>query len=210
MPIRITLRTTKEFSPFRVMLQRLIALPDTDSLILCSGYIWEPELGYYDYSILDDELLTALEIGCQRSEVVTIAGKLEGFWLDYYKRFVRRLRGAGLSIKPLVAQRKNWHAKVAIRLKGDTPVAAIIGSSNLTGPAYGIDRPRWNFESDVLIWCNSPRLNAYFREAYGAELAFGDMQLILDPDVRQLNEEQQLLGIHRDAMGSNLEELRID
>src|SRR5690348_2306421 len=41
MPVRVTLRTKKEFSPFRTLLRKLIELPDGDSVILCSGYIQE-------------------------------------------------------------------------------------------------------------------------------------------------------------------------
>ncbi|RME56753.1 hypothetical protein D6779_10040, partial [Candidatus Parcubacteria bacterium] len=66
-------------------------------------------------------------------EIITVAGKLDGFWLEHYQNFVRRLRQAGLQVKAYVAPRKNWHAKIAIRIRNEQPIAAIIGSSNLTG-----------------------------------------------------------------------------
>lgn len=31
-------------------------------------------------------------------------------------------------------------------------MAAIVGSSNLTGPAYGENRYTWNYECDVTMW----------------------------------------------------------
>ena len=209
MPIRVTLRTTRDFSPFREMLHRLITLPDADDLILCSGYIWEPYPGYaYDkYKILDDELLNKLEIGCRGKNIVTIAGKLDERWLEFYKSFVRRLRSHGLNVTPYFAPKRNWHAKIAIRLKNNIPIAAIIGSSNLTGPAYGEDRYNWNFESDILIWNDYPIIDSYFSKQFEATIPFGDMQLILNPYIPQANEEQQLRAIYQDTINNDFDEL---
>ncbi|MCS6880723.1 MAG: phospholipase D-like domain-containing protein [Oscillochloridaceae bacterium] len=147
------------------MLHRLILLRDADDLVLCSGYIWEPAAGY-KYKILDDKLLDVLLRGCKGKRIITIAGKLDKQWLDHYKNFVRRLRQKDLYVKPYLAPKRNWHAKIAIRLKQGKPIAAIIGSSNLTGPAYSENGYSWNFECDVLIWENSSRLNQLFKQPF--------------------------------------------
>jgi hypothetical protein len=210
LPVRVTLRTAKDFSPFREMLHRLIRLPEGDDLVLCSGYIWEPPSTSKDYKILDDELLDALQSGCDGKEITTIAGKLDEQWLSHYKNFVRRLRQAGIQVKPYFAPKRNWHAKIAIRLKQGEPIATIIGSSNLTGPAYGENRYTWNFESDVVIWRNFPALNNAFRAPFQTDTLFGDMQLIVDPEIRQLNEEQQLNRIYRDTMDNDFSELTVE
>lgn len=210
MPVRITLRTEKGFSPFRELLHRLIRLPEGDDLVLCSGYIWEPPSSSTQYKILDDELLNALRDGCKGKVITTIAGKLDERWLDFYKNFVRRLRQTGLFVKPYFAPRKNWHAKIAIRLQRGQPIAAIVGSSNLTSPAYEENKYNWNFESDVLIWKNFPNLNNSFRAPFQRDISFGDMQLIVDPEIHQPNEEQQLNQILRDTLDNDFEELPIE
>jgi hypothetical protein len=118
-------------------------------LVLCSGYIYEPDRGY---SILDDQLLNAIVRGTAGYHVQTLAGKLQQSgtmdWLGYYRNFVATLRDAGIQVEPHIAPERNWHAKVAVRF--DTtgqPRAAIVGGSNLTGPAYRERRrnPRQNF-----------------------------------------------------------------
>lgn len=212
MPIRITLRTNRDFSPFREMLHRLITLPDADDLILCSGYIWEPgETDKYpNYKILDDGLLTVLQRGCMDKKIVTIAGKLDERWLNFYKNFIRRLRQVGLQVTPYFAPKRNWHAKVAIRLKNGIPVAGIVGSSNLTGPAYGEDRRNWNFESDVLIWNNYPTIDTYLSRPFETDLPFGDIQLVLNPDISQPTEEEQLKRIHANTIENDFDILEIE
>ncbi len=208
MPIRVTLRTSQDFSPFRELLHRVIALPNCDKLILCSGYIWEPS--GQGYTVLNDELLDKLKSGCAGQEIIIVAGKLDGFWPEHYQNFVRRLRQSGLQVKAYVAPRRNWHAKIAIRIRNQQPIAALIGSSNLTGPAYGENRYRWNFESDVLIWKNSPDLNEYFQRPFQADIPFGDMQLVLNPDIPQMNELEHLQGIYEDIINNDFEELSLE
>ena len=203
MPVRVTLRTDGSYSPFRRMLLRLAEAPGGDSLILCSGYVWEHPTRY---SILGDGLLSSLSKGCSSGTITTIAGKLSGRqWSDYYKNFVRKIRSAGLTVKSYKAKRNNWHAKIAIRMKGETPVAALVGSSNLTGPAYRISGGNWNFEGDVLIWPPNASLSAYFRKDFDPPGPFIDMHLKLDSGVRQQNEGQQLKLLYRNVMNSGLE-----
>lgn len=148
MGLRIILRRRKEYSPFRRALLSIIGLPQTDSLILCSGYIYE----HYKYRISQDQLATALASGCQGGTITVIAGKLDRQWEGHYMRFLESLRAAGLRLCAYKVPSKNWHAKIAIKLRDDEPVAAIIGSSNLTRPAYADNPPTFNYECDVIIW----------------------------------------------------------
>src|SRR5437867_1149423 len=154
MPLTITLRRGRESSPFRRQLLRLCRMPTGGDLILSSGYIYEPDRGY---SLLDDKLLDAIVEGTAGHTVRTIAGKLQKSGpmdrLQYYRNFVAALRSAGVQVEALMAPKRNWHAKMAVRLdQTGVPVAAIVGSSNLTGPAYGEGRATWNYEADVTIW----------------------------------------------------------
>ncbi|MGE8226830.1 MAG: hypothetical protein ACN6RK_13695 [Stenotrophomonas sp.] len=157
MAITISLRRDKSFSPFRKELIDLCQARGLGDLILCSGYIWEGGT----YSVLDDDLLDAIKIGVGSNQVICVAGKLAKKPIDWhlhYKNFHSKISGAGIKVAAHVAPKRNWHAKIAMRLdtKGQ-PVAAIVGSSNLTGPAYGENRYTWNYECDVTMWSPAAR-----------------------------------------------------
>jgi phosphatidylserine/phosphatidylglycerophosphate/cardiolipin synthase-like enzyme len=171
-------------------------------LVLCSGYIYEPDRGY---SILDDQLLDAIVRGTAGYRVQTLAGKLQQSgtmdWLGYYRNFVATLRGAGVQVDPLIAPERNWHVKVAVSF--DTtgqPRAAIVGSSNLTGPAYGERCRTWNYECDVTIWIADPALDQHFRIDNGDP--YEQILVELAAGVRQPTEGERikvlLEDIHRD------------
>lgn len=207
MPIRITLRTALDFSPFRHMLMRLIGLPVGDSLLLCSGYIWEPASGY---SVLNDDLLRALVAGRLGNGMTTVAGKLNtGYWMEFYRNFVIRIRQGGIQVRPYLAARKNWHAKIALKFHNGEPIAGIVGSSNLTGPAFRERAGNWNFEGDVLIWKNDRALNRYFQAPYDGGSPAGDMQLILDPEIHQLDETGQLKFLAAEVNETGLEAFEV-
>ncbi|MBE0671401.1 MAG: hypothetical protein IH588_12495, partial [Anaerolineales bacterium] len=108
MPVRVTLRTKKDFSPFRVLLKKLIELQDGDSVILCSGYIQDIIRAQSPraYSISEDELVDYLKRGCARGTVLTIAGKLKSYgknkspaWYVQYENFIKNLKANGLSVE---------------------------------------------------------------------------------------------------------------
>lgn len=181
-------------------------------MVLCSGYIWEPgEEGPTKYRVLDDDLLDVIKKGCADGIVVTVAGMLyDPKWEDFYRNFVLRLNRAGIRVQSYVAPRRNWHAKIAIRLCKDKPIAALIGSSNLTGPAYRQNWSRWNFESDVLIWPSNPELDVYFRGSKSNGGYTGGLDLILDPSVSQLTEQQQIQELYDDVITSDLNKFALE
>lgn len=197
MGMSITLRTNSHVSHFRRNLLKLIRLPSTDRLLLCSGYISE---GNY-YSILDDELFRAIVHGC--NEVTTIAGMFSnylGSWEQRYDTFVERLRQSGLAIKSFKIKGGNWHAKIALKLNGDKPIAGLLGSSNLTGPAYRENRGRFNHEVDILIWENTPSTNKYFRMDMIEKNdmnPLGPIDAILNQDIKQPDENERLMAIYK-------------
>ena len=207
MPVEVTLRTDQSFSPFRWRLKRLLTAPFGDSALICSGYIWEPDGG--NWRVLD-ELEPDLIAGCRAGKVITVAGKLENRDYEmFYRNFIRRLRLAGLTVDAWIAPRRNWHAKIAMRLNGATPQAAIVGSSNLTRPAIGEGWHRWNFEGDVMIWPNGVDTSNHLTvpaESRGESIS---MRLTLDPTVHQPTEAEQLVRLYKDVMGSELERFEI-
>jgi hypothetical protein len=201
LPLKITLRKDKKSSPFRQMLNMLLQSPAGDSAILCSGYIWQPAGNCYN--ILDDGLRSAIVSGCSGGTLTTVAGKFSySYYKDYYRRFIRDLRSNGVNVDPYYAPKKNWHAKIAVRMSGNRPVAALVGSSNLTGPAYGVNR-NWNFEADVLIWTEEGKQTEFFRDD-GLNQDLGKFEAILDPGFTQLDEKDQLMGIYKDVMDAEL------
>jgi hypothetical protein len=173
MGLWITLRMDKERSFFRQNLLQMISNQrelDGDCLVLASGYFWEeiePKTSE-KYSISIDRLVEAIKDNERITEVQVIGAmgsparfntfcdNLETEWRPVIRREVKA---------------KNWHAKVAMKLHSDPangekiPVCAIIGSSNLTRPSYGIrdDVPenvrssfgKFNHECDVLIFSNA-------------------------------------------------------
>jgi hypothetical protein len=202
MPIKITLRKEPELSPFRTILGLLLTSPAGESAVLCSGYIWQPNGGRYN--VLDDGLRQSIISGCAGGVLTTVAGKFyPAYYQDYYRNFISDLRLNGVTVDAYYAPRKNWHAKIAIRTNQGYPVAALVGSSNLTGPAYGIDRNSWNYEADVLIWAESGNQTAYFRND-DMDLPLGRLEAILDPNVQQASEEAQLKSIYEDVMKTEL------
>lgn len=205
MPFAITLRRGGDKSPFRHQLIRLITAPGGTINFLCSGYFWEPDASGRPracYSILDDQLLDAIRCGCQSGHIVTIAGKFSGYWRQHYSNFVRKLRSAGVMVEPYEAKRGNWHAKIAVRIGRDSkPLAAIVGSSNLTGPAYRVPYGRWNYECDVTIWQNVNELNAHFMGDIEHTPRMDRILGILHPEIKQPLEVDQLNRILQDAHG---------
>lgn len=153
MGIIITLRTNPNISFFRRYLLGMIDYPTINKLVLCSGYIQE---NLYSYSILQDELLNHLLNRNFKINVITVAGKFNNNkkWEKSYKDFINTLKSHKIPISSFIAKRKNWHAKIAIVLERGKPLAGIIGSSNLTRPAYGEPYKNFNFETDVVIFAN--------------------------------------------------------
>jgi len=211
MGIAITLRKDVDTSHFRRYLLHLIQTPNTNRLLLCSGYISE---GTY-YSVLDDQLLNAITSACsgRKKEVVTIAGRFYNNrqgeqWRNKYERFIQRVDGAHVKVKPYIAPEGNWHAKVAMKLKDDNPVAGIIGSSNLTGPAYREGGRSYNYECDTVIWVKRRSMESYFGQRIPLEVVPGDpfspIRAVLRPRTPQANEEERLRALYKKILESKL------
>ena len=155
MPIEITLRTKGSTSPFRNRLKWLCSLPVGDRLILCSGYFQEKNYKG-GYSILNDDLLKAIQKSGKITsiEIVGLMGSIHKS--KGIRNFHNSLRSAGFRVDIFQPLNHKWHAKIAIRVDKDTPLIAIIGSSNLTRPPYGITtKSDWNYECDVTMWDDS-------------------------------------------------------
>ena len=144
MGLWITLRKNNEQSYFQDNLVRMISNQDEidgNRIILASGYFSEDPQP--KYSILDDKLLPAIRDNGNVTKIDVIGTKGSR---QTFNRFCEKLQVE--SGKPVIKRKptsSNWHAKIAMKLQStetvDLPVCAIIGSSNLTRPAYGINPP---------------------------------------------------------------------
>jgi len=158
MGIWITLRQNLEESFFRQHLLNLVSDQIRGNyLILASGYF-----NSRDYPILDDRLLDTIQKG-NITDIVVIGAMNSSS--KAFKAFCKKLddEWSG-NVIPKKIRGNNWHAKIAMKLessdRGKIPVCAIIGSSNLTRPAYGVpDEPpdapefkHFNHECDVVIF----------------------------------------------------------
>jgi hypothetical protein len=193
MPLALTLRRRKEVSPFLRQLCRVATAPGGDCLFLCSGF-------FADFVLDDERLREAIKQGCQSGYVVMIGGMFEdrktpGTKTDNYKyftQFVQRLRSDGVDVRAYESTHPHWHGKLAIRLSDSTPLAAIVGSSNLTLPALRESGENWNLESDVTIWL--PELNGHF-ESRDSELDAREFALLNLDERDELNEEGRLADL---------------
>lgn len=60
-----------------------------------------------------------------------------------------------------------WHAKVFLAKQGNVPLVGIIGSSNITRRAFGLDKD-FNYECDVVFWDESvPDIDSSMSAAIG-------------------------------------------
>lgn len=203
MPVKLAFRKDGTDSPFRKMLHQMLTSPTGDSAILCSGYIWETT---NRYAVLADGLLPVIQSACTSGELTTVAGRFTGGdYRKYYQNFVSRIRASGVTVHAKHAPDGNWHAKIAIRTHRGRPIAALIGSSNLTRPAYGLNIEGWNFEADVLIWLPSSQTNDYFSDD-SIQQELGKLELVLNPEATQPTEEEQLEAILSDVMDTQLED----
>ena len=218
MGLIIALRRTGDISYFRRYLHRVVSISDVDKILLCSGYISEGKR----YSVLKDKLWEYICSGGtgKRLNIVTVAGRFRSHTDSYaikYGDFVQgirdRINKAGLqdwSITPWYAEKRNWHAKIAMSISNGEPLAAIIGSSNLTGPAYGETGSRgmpslFNHECDVVIWKKDTSLDSLFidgeredrRERITHIDAFSPILTRLDESLEQADESKRLKAIYR-------------
>ncbi|GAK41528.1 hypothetical protein TCA2_4019 [Paenibacillus sp. TCA20] len=187
MKIAVLLRKTETNSLFRKALLKISAIQG-EELYLCSGTLTQ---------ITNDPMFLKYVShgfkGIKGSKIITLGmrsmgdckhgvtfGSCLAIRSGYcnackYQRFVNDLRAHGSTAGAYTVDayrevQDKWHAKVALKVKNGEPIAAIIGSSNLTIPAYGekcsctgvkthCSIHSWSkankhfpFECDVLFW----------------------------------------------------------
>ena len=204
----ITLRRGPQESPFRELLLALCSANTGGGLLLCSGYIWEETSGY---AVSVDGLAAAIARGVNPHDVELVGIKnskpgTKPDWEKMFKDFVSALRGAAVRVRPQLSSSRNWHAKAAVRFDDEgNPVAGILGSSNLTGPAFAINRPHsWNYEADVTLWVDGSSAEQPLKDAVSRTTdRYGKMFLELARGVDQPDERAWLRTFEKDVMSDD-------
>ena len=119
------------------------------------------------------------------------------------------MRALGANVTSYRTSGLKWHAKVFILSSGETPVFGIIGSSNVTRPAFSTTKP-FNYESDVFLWSDdNSKISSW---------ADGEMEKIDDfgsiiraPYLAEMNGnikiEERLADVKNQILNSPLNEL---
>lgn len=182
MGVAIALRRDEKLSFFKETLIELLKNTDADEIILSSGFMQVTKKGSREYNFLTDQDKdgdTLVDLICDKCKEVTFIGvkdKSTGDWYNQYRaahdylKSIVRFKQSKVKVNFYYGKSSNWHAKIALFMKKDLPnnpipIAAIVGSSNMTRPAMGDDNtPQnmkiitsstnvgYNMEADTLIY----------------------------------------------------------
>ena len=167
MGIALVLRASGAVSHFRDALVGAIGIAPGAELLLCSGFFQENPTWRYKLSTEPDFF-----DGIVNNNINVIAvGCYNEVWRRQYINFVTALRGAGGTVDALSPVHEKWHAKISIIRRNDRPIFGVVGSSNLTGPAFGsLASPgfsgSFNWEADVILWEDSEADVSGFMEEF--------------------------------------------
>lgn len=162
MPIAIVLRKNVSKNPFRDVIVSAISSGIADEALMCSGFFQENRGSAYCAT-----LEKGLAASCARNKVKLITvGIHNSQWLTSYRSFQTNLLSAGVNAHCKYKVGTKWHAKVFIALRGGQPLLGVIGSSNITRPAFSSSIP-FNRECDVIIWPEGSAHDGLMNEALG-------------------------------------------
>lgn len=150
-------------NPFRRALCQLMSL-EGDTLILSTGFATDSIFNSYNRTDFIDSIKNGF-VNTKNPQVIAIGGMLRNQssrneFEAFLNEFSKALTAYNYTLKFYRANNDKWHSKVALKLKNGRPFAGIIGSSNLTGPAFSVYTNNtnystyFNYESDIYIWNN--------------------------------------------------------
>ena len=168
MGIFFTLRRDGAESLFKKFMLDMLDAIQPEEILLCSGYFqenkpYDDENGnkcYSSYQVTTDSdynNLTICDVLSNTQQITLVGSKddAQGYWGESYTSFYHNLRNS-LGVDRVKAYRdklNHWHAKEMLMLSNHMVIAGIIGSSNLTRPAYGSNYPpTYNIEADTYIY----------------------------------------------------------
>lgn len=157
MAVKLLFRATSGPNHFREWAIAALNCKSVDKVLLCSGFFQQlrgtKKISYRLAS--DKDFINALTSNPKR--LVKTVGVHNHSWLADYRAFanaLRKLSPPSFTLNAYRSKRLKWHAKILILFVKGRPVFAIIGSSNMTRPAFAPPHitPDFNHESDVVLW----------------------------------------------------------
>ncbi len=163
--VAIFLRKTGSLNKFRAAILGALRTDIVDNALLCSGFFQDD--GRYsagaDFDLTSHRSCSPLKI--------TALGLYSYSWKAQYSSFFAQLQAQNACVCFSAVQKRipsmGWHAKVFLAKRGNTPLVGIIGSSNITRRAFGLDKD-FNYECDVVFWDESvPEIDRAISAAIG-------------------------------------------
>ena len=210
--IAISLRTDLNFSYFKRNILSILSYPDFDTVIICSGYFQENAT----YSVTSDDILnTILANGNFTNINYLIIGGNFGYgkygmksdWHIQFDNFLKELRKNKIPFKAYLDKRKKWHAKIAIGIEKNVPKVAIIGSSNLTAPAYSEKHHSFNIECDTTLLMKEKKLENHFNlQSFVTDNPLSPIITEMSPDFNQPGLLERLKALSNEVQNDLLDE----
>lgn len=157
MGIAIILRHSASINKFRDIMIAATNSGVGNRAVMTSGFFQENTIFYGKVSAYqasqEPNLISAFVNNNVRLMTVGVHanGQQNNAWIASYRNFALNLRNAHVHITPMLHPKLRWHAKIFILLSNNIPILAIVGSSNITRPAFSDTKP-FNNECDVIIW----------------------------------------------------------
>jgi hypothetical protein len=176
-PFKIALRSDQSKSFYKRYLHLLAGSRFSSSA--ATGEFWIASGFFNGYQVIKEThgspartLPDAINFGCGVTKVFASRAHVtpghRGYALGL-RSFVAAVK-AKSTVTVYESKLTSWHAKVAMRLIDDKPIAALIGSSNATVPAYSeTSTGPWHYECDVLMWLDKPEYNSVLAPPIGIE-----------------------------------------
>lgn len=188
MRLIILLRKDSNVNLFRDILIDSIASGEGDECYLGSGFFQElkkTKNGVDNYRASKEKSSSQNRLCCSLAKhnfKITTIGVHNSTWKKPYAEFCNALHAHGIRLTSYFLS-KSWHAKTFILLKDRRPILGIIGSSNMTRPAFS-SGGTFNYEADVVMWDDSIRgLDGIMSSVIeGNENPFGLIVTDYDPD----------------------------
>lgn len=184
----IILRKKHNFNLFRNIILNSLASSVGDEALLCSGFFQELR-GSPPYQASKD-----LGNSLSKSKVIlTTVGIHNKGWLKEYQIFVKNLKKIiGNRVLPMHCSDFRWHAKIFILSIKDENILGIIGSSNITRPAFDITQP-YNKECDIILWNNAiSKLNEIIEQSMKEYEPEELIQSFYDEEINKLSINDRL------------------
>ncbi|WJK07507.1 hypothetical protein [Pseudomonas fluorescens] len=147
--VAIFLRRTGSLNKFRAAILGALRADVVDNALLCSGF-FQDDAKYSAGAEFD--LVSHRD--CNSLKITTL-GLYSYSWKAQYSSFFEQLKAQNACTCFSAVQKRipsmGWHAKVFLAKQGNVPLVGIVGSSNITRRAFGLDKD-FNYECDVVFW----------------------------------------------------------